>query len=65
MKDPRQPSSRRLGRAAIVIVVIVLAMFVLVFVGRNVWHGEELHEDQATGNNMATEHTGPNFNQKP
>lgn len=64
MKDPSEPSSRRLGRAAIVIACIVLAMFAIVFAGRNLWHGKELKEDQATGNNVATEHS-PSYNQHP
>lgn len=65
MTDPRKPPTRRFERAAVIVVGIVLAMFILVFVGRNVWHGEELKQDQATGNNVATEHTGPNYNQRP
>jgi len=65
MNDPRKPPTRRFERAAMIIVGIVLAMFVLVFVGRNFWHGDELQEDQVTGNNVATEHTGRSYNQRP
>jgi len=61
----QQPGSRRLQRAGCAVVVIVLAIILIVFLARNIWHGEELHEDQATGNNAATEHTGPNYNQRP
>ena len=65
MKSPPEPSSRRLGRAGMVIACIILAMFVIVFVGRNFWHGEELQQDEASGNNVATEHSGPSYNQQP
>jgi len=65
MDDPQRPSSRRLGRAAILIVCIVLVMFVIVFIARNFWHADELHQDQASGNNVATEHSGPSYNEHP
>ncbi|WP_103098004.1 hypothetical protein [Novosphingobium guangzhouense] len=36
----REPSTRKKGRAGIFIVTIVLAMALLIFVGRNIWHLE-------------------------
>jgi hypothetical protein len=60
-----QPSGRRLQRAGCAIVVIILAIILAVFLARNIWHGEESQEDQATGNNVATQHTGPSYNQQP
>lgn len=43
------------------IIAIVVACAVTVFIGMNVWHGQELKNDQATGENRATEHTPPNY----
>lgn len=37
------------------VVVIVLAVILLVFAGRNVWHAEELKQEQNTG---VKEHDG-------
>lgn len=56
--DPDHPSDRRLQRAGFTVVCIILAIIACVFVGFNLWHGEQLKEDQATGENRATEHTG-------
>lgn len=56
--DPKRPSSRRLGRVAIAAVAILVAIMIVIFVGRNLWHGEELEEDQAAGANVAM---GNNF----
>ncbi|MHA6766549.1 hypothetical protein [Sphingobium ummariense] len=53
MTDPDQPSPRRAGRAAAWVIGILLALILVLFVARNVWHGEELKEDQATGANTA------------
>ena len=61
MPDPNQPSPRRLGLAGIYIVAIVLAVFVFVFFARNIWHGEELNEDQATGQNLSNTHDQPAY----
>ena len=49
---------------ACIIVGIIIAIFIVIFVGRNLWHGDELEQDQAVGNNVATEHTGPSYNQR-
>ncbi|HUD91109.1 hypothetical protein [Sphingobium sp.] len=65
MASDEKPSPRRLGTAAALICGIVLALFIVIFVARNVWHGEELEQDQATGNNVATEHTGPSYSGRP
>lgn len=42
MPDRDKPCSRRLTRAGLMVVVILLAVIVLVFAARNVWHAEEL-----------------------
>lgn len=55
MPKREKPSSRRLTRAGLMVVVIVLAVFVLVVAGRNVWHSEELKQEQQTG---VKEHDG-------
>lgn len=65
MAPDEKPSARRLGKAGAFIVGIIIAIFVVIFVGRNLWHGEELEQDQAVGSNVATEHTGPSYNQRP
>ncbi|TDW61669.1 hypothetical protein EDF57_10872 [Novosphingobium sp. PhB55] len=49
MRDPDKPSPRRLQRAGITVVVILLAMIVLIFVGRNIWHAERLDQEERTG----------------
>lgn len=46
--DPNKPSSRRLGRAGATVVGIVLAMIVVFFVGRLVWHDEVQETDPAS-----------------
>ncbi|MEW6626344.1 MAG: hypothetical protein AB1431_06095 [Pseudomonadota bacterium] len=65
MPSHDRPSSRRLGKAGAIICGVIIALFIVIFVARNVWHGDELEQDQATGNNVATEHTGPSYNQDP
>lgn len=49
MKDEDKPSSRRLGRAGIMVVAIVLVAIVLVFAGRNIWHADKLEQEEQTG----------------
>lgn len=56
--NPDRPPTRRMERAAIFVVCAVIAIIICVFVGLNSWHGQELKEDQAAGDNRATEHTG-------
>ena len=65
MASDEKPSPRRLGKAGAFICGVIIALFIIIFVARNVWHGEELEQEQATGNNVATEHTGPADNQQP
>ncbi|MBT2245077.1 MULTISPECIES: hypothetical protein [Sphingobium] len=65
MHDQDPPSSRKKEKAGWLIAVIVILVAFLIFVGRNFWHGEELQEDQSVGDNLATEHSGPSYNQKP
>jgi uncharacterized protein YpmB len=50
----RDPGTRRKGRAAITVVAIILAVIVVIFVGRNLWYANETsnaHEssEAATG----------------
>lgn len=56
-----QPSARRLQRAGCWVVAIVLALVVIIFVARNIWHEEALDEDQATGANLVQPHTGKSY----
>ncbi|WP_312218229.1 hypothetical protein [Sphingobium yanoikuyae] len=65
MSPNEKPSAHRLGKAGAFVVSTIIAIFIIIFVGRNLWHGEELEQDQAVGNNVATEHTGPSYNQRP
>lgn len=65
MASDEKPSPRRLAKAGAFICGVIIALFIIIFVARNFWHGEELEQDQATGNNVATEHTGPSYNQQP
>jgi len=43
----------------------VISLLLSIFMCHNFWQAEELHEDQAAGNNAATAHTGPSYSQKP
>ncbi|WP_395396337.1 hypothetical protein WBP07_20775 (plasmid) [Novosphingobium sp. BL-8A] len=49
MKNEDKPSSRRLGRAGIMVVAIVLAVIIVVFAGRNIWHADKLEKEEQTG----------------
>ncbi|TCM13991.1 hypothetical protein EDF56_11516 [Novosphingobium sp. PhB165] len=49
MNDSDKPSSRRLGRAGIFVVAVIAAVFVVVFVGRNIWHAEKETQEERTG----------------
>lgn len=44
MTEPR-PGPRRLGRAGVAVVVILIALALVLFVGRNLWHATEVDED--------------------
>jgi hypothetical protein len=59
MTKPSKPVRRRREKAILIIGTIILLVMIVVFVGRALWHNEELQEDQATGANSATEHTQP------
>lgn len=61
MDKQSPPSSRRLGRAAVLAVALAIAIGAIVFVGMNIWHATEVAEDEATGQTRNTEHTPPNF----
>lgn len=43
-QTPR-PGPRRLGRAGILAVAILVALVVVIFLGRNLWHASEVTED--------------------
>ncbi|MDQ1902584.1 hypothetical protein RAH32_19355 [Paracoccus sp. WLY502] len=40
-----RPGPRRLGRAGIAVVAILVALVVVIFLGRNLWHASEVTED--------------------
>ncbi|WP_121115259.1 hypothetical protein [Croceibacterium ferulae] len=61
MDKQSPPSSRKLGRTAVIVVALLAAMGAIVFVGMNIWHATEVAEDEATGQTRNTEHTPPNF----
>ena len=42
-RTPR-PGPRRLGRAGVAAVAILVALAVVLFVGRNLWHATEVHD---------------------
>jgi len=56
-KNDEKPSSRRLGRAGIMVAAIILVVMVVVFAGRNLWHAEKLEKEEQTG---AKERSGLN-----
>lgn len=45
--SPPTPSRRRLSRAGVAILVIVLAVIAAIFVGRNLYHANTLDQQQA------------------
>lgn len=53
MSDEPRPSSRRLGRAAVAIIAIVLAIVVVIFVTYNISHYNQMKTDRATENGAA------------
>lgn len=55
INDHDKPSARRRGRAGIFVVAVILAVIVLVFAGRNIWHAEKLDQEQETA---VKEHNG-------
>lgn len=65
MDPDKKPSTRKKEHAAILIIVVVAAIVATIFIGLNIWHVQELEEDQQTGNNVATQHTGGQYNQQP
>ncbi len=40
------------------IVLIIAVIIAILFIGRNVWHGEELQDNQEAGNNVAGNYQG-------
>lgn len=53
--DPPPPSA---GRAAILITLVIAVIIAIIFIGRNVWHGEALQDNQEAGNNVAENYQG-------
>lgn len=45
MSPNEKPSAHRLGKAGAFVVGTIIAIFIIIFVGRNLWHGEELEQD--------------------
>ncbi|MCZ0960984.1 hypothetical protein [Paracoccus benzoatiresistens] len=43
-REPK-PGPRRLGRAGVAVAVILVAIILVIFVGRNLWHATEVHDD--------------------
>ncbi|HKY80554.1 MAG TPA: hypothetical protein VJM09_03690 [Sphingobium sp.] len=41
-----------------IILALIAAIILVIFVGRNIWHGEELQENQEAGNNVAGTYQG-------
>lgn len=58
LPEAEQPSTRKKERAALWVVGIVVAIVIVIFLGRNIGHGEELNDDQEAGNNVAQSHVG-------
>ena len=52
------PPPREIGRAAILVLLVVAAIFLIIFFARNIWHAEELKDDQQSGNNVAENYQG-------
>lgn len=61
MSESQKPGSRALGRVSIYIAALFAFVFLVVFFGRNIWHGKELSEDQATGQNLTNTHDRPSY----
>lgn len=45
MSRAPRPGPRRLGRAGVAAVLILAAIVLVIFVGRNLWHATEVHDD--------------------
>lgn len=43
-KPPSRPGPRRIGRASVAVIVILLAVVIALFVGRNIWHAGAVDE---------------------
>lgn len=41
MTPDRPPGLRRMGRAAVAVIVILAAIVIAIFVGRTIWHASE------------------------
>lgn len=45
----RDPGTRRKGKAAVLVVAIVLVMILTIFVGYNLWHVQTMQQERHTG----------------
>ncbi len=54
MSDPQRPGNRRLAKAGAWVALLLAVIIIAIFFGRNIWHYEELKEDQQNGTNVAT-----------
>ncbi|HWV12846.1 MAG TPA: hypothetical protein VN110_06070 [Sphingobium sp.] len=54
--DPPPPP--KAGRAAAFIILVIAMVIAIIFIGRNIWHGEELQDNQQAGNNVAGNYQG-------
>ncbi len=54
--DPPPPPEA--GRAAALIILVIAVIIAIIFIGRNVWHGEELRDNQAAGKDLASDYQG-------
>lgn len=52
------PPPRNAGRAAVLIILVIAVIIAILFIGRNVWHAEELQDNQEVGNNVAGSYQG-------
>ncbi|ANI79549.1 MULTISPECIES: hypothetical protein [Sphingobium] len=52
------PPPRKPGKAAVLVLLVIAAIILIIFFARNIWHGEELQENQEAGNNVAENYQG-------
>lgn len=52
------PPPRKPGKAAALVLLVIAAIVLIIFFARNIWHGEELRENQEAGNNVAENYQG-------
>lgn len=55
--DPPPPP--KAGWATALIFLVIAVIIAMLFIGRNVWHGEEVRGNQKADNNVASNYQGP------